>query len=91
MRSQSYHSRRSQPRESAIKGSCSIHQKLTPNVQGMLKPNVCTPMMFLGKGIYAVVAALVVCVGAFEPDTADSVFIKAPVSATAQIAHSSLE
>ena len=48
-------------------------------------------MMFLGKGIYAVVAALVVCVGAFEPDTADSVFIKAPVSATAQIAHSSLE
>jgi len=48
-------------------------------------------MMFLEKGMYAIAAVVVVYFGAFEPDTADSVFIKAPVSATAQIAHSSLE
>jgi len=48
-------------------------------------------MMFLEKGMYAIAALLVVYFGAIEPDAADSVFIKAPVSATAQIAHSALE
>lgn len=46
-------------------------------------------MMFLEKGMYAIAAVVVVYFGAFEPDTADSVVIEAPGSASIKLASSS--